>query len=88
MFARLLASEGIRVNTVAPGNILFPGGVWDHKLKENPKQVAAYINAEVPMKRMGAPEEVTDAVLFLSSERTAFITGTCLIIDGGQARSW
>jgi 3-oxoacyl-[acyl-carrier protein] reductase len=88
MLSRALAPERIRVNTVAPGNILFPGGVWQRKLEEDPQGVHAYIAAEVPMKRMGAPEEVADAVTFLASARASFITGACLLIDGGQSHAW
>ncbi|MBI4402328.1 MAG: SDR family oxidoreductase [Nitrospirae bacterium] len=86
--SRLLAPENIRVNAVAPGNILFPGGVWQRKLDEDPDRVTAYIDAEVPMKRMGTPEEVANAVVFLASARASFITGACLLVDGGQARGW
>jgi 3-oxoacyl-[acyl-carrier protein] reductase len=42
---------------------------------------------EVPMRRFGKPEEIADAVLFLSSARAAFVTGACLVADGGQTRS-
>jgi 3-oxoacyl-[acyl-carrier protein] reductase len=86
--SRQLAGDHIRVNTVAPGNVLFPGGVWERKLKEAPEQVRAYISTDVPMRRMGTPEEIADAVMFLASARASFITGACLIVDGGQARGW
>ncbi|MDP2167675.1 MAG: SDR family NAD(P)-dependent oxidoreductase [Thermodesulfovibrionales bacterium] len=86
--SRLLAPENIRVNVVAPGNILAPGGVWERKLGEDAEGVKQYINSEVPMKRLGRPEEVADAVLFLSSERASFITGSCLVVDGGQTRGF
>jgi 3-oxoacyl-[acyl-carrier protein] reductase len=86
--SRLLASDGIRVNAVAPGNILFKNGVWQRKLDADPDQVHAYINSEVPLKRMGKPEEVANAVAFLASPRASFITGVTLFIDGGQARAW
>ena len=84
--ARLLAGDGIRVNAVAPGNLLFPGSTWDDKLKSDEAGVRSMIDAEVPMKRFGRPEEVADAVLFLASQRASFITGACLVVDGGQTR--
>ena len=84
--ARRLA-PGVRVNCLAPGNVYFPGGSWDTKIQADPQRVAALIEATVPMKRFGTPEEMADAALFLCSERARFITGTCLVVDGGQTVS-
>lgn len=81
--ARKLASR-VRVNTIAPGNIFFEGGSWDIKLKKNPEKINQIINTTVPMKRFGSPDEVADAIVFLCSERASFITGSVLVIDGGQ----
>lgn len=81
-----LAAYNIRVNAVAPGNIDFPGGRWGEILKEKPNVIKDVIEKEVPMKRFGKPEEIANAVTFLASERASFITGTCLVIDGGQSR--
>jgi 3-oxoacyl-[acyl-carrier protein] reductase len=86
--SRYFASHNIRINAVAPGNIFVKEGTWDRKIKEDPRGVKQYIETEVPMKRFGKPEEIADAVLFLASERASFITGTCLIVDGGQTRSF
>jgi 3-oxoacyl-[acyl-carrier protein] reductase len=85
--ARQVAPDGVRVNAVAPGNVLFPGGSWENHIANDPTRVENYIQAEVPMQRFGTPEEIADAVLFLSSARAAFITGACLVADGGQTRS-
>lgn len=85
--SRYAAERNIRVNAVAPGNILFPGGSWEKKLAKNRESFDKYIAAEVPMRRFGKPEEIADAVLFLSSEKASFITGACLVVDGGQTRS-
>lgn len=84
--ARKLAPN-IRVNCIAPGNVFFEGGSWDEKLKANPDRVNQIIESTVPMKRFGSPEEIADSVLFLSSDRASFITGACLIVDGGQTVS-
>jgi 3-oxoacyl-[acyl-carrier protein] reductase len=86
--ARTAVREGVRVNVVAPGNILFPGGRWEQRLREDESGVRAMLAAEVPLGRFGRPEEVADAVVFLASERASFITGACLVVDGGQTRSW
>ena len=84
--ARQLGSEGVRVNTVAPGNVLFPGGTWERKQKQDKAAVDSYIGSEVPLGRFAAPSEIADAVVFLSSRRAAFITGAVLVVDGGQSR--
>jgi len=78
----------IRVNTVAPGNILFSGSTWDRKLSENRKRILSYIRDNVPLNRFGIPEEVAAAVLFLASTQAKFITGACLVVDGGQTRGF
>ena len=84
--SRLVAADGVRVNCVAPGNVLFAGGRWEERQEADPGGVRSYLDAEVPMRRFGTPDEVADAVLFLLSERSSFITGTCLVVDGGQTR--
>jgi len=85
--SRLVAPHGVRVNAVAPGNVLFPGGSWEHKLAAQREFFEKYIQSEVPLQRFGRPEEIADAVVFLASERASFITGACLVVDGGQTHS-
>lgn len=81
--ARKLAPR-VRVNCLAPGNVLFPGGSWDVKMQAAPERVKTLIEATVPMKRFGTPQEMAGAAVFLCSARAAFITGACLVADGGQ----
>jgi 3-oxoacyl-[acyl-carrier protein] reductase len=78
------AGDGIRVNAVLPGNVYFPGGRWEEIMAEDKVGTLEYIHRAVPMNRFGKPEEIADAVLFLASERAAFITGAMLNVDGGQ----
>jgi 3-oxoacyl-[acyl-carrier protein] reductase len=81
--ARKLANE-VRVNVIAPGNILVDGGSWEKKMQKNPDMVKKIIKSTVPMNRFGTPEEIADAATFLCSERASFITGSLLVVDGGQ----
>jgi len=85
--ARQAGPYQVRVNCVAPGNVFFPGGSWERHLAARKSEVEQYIATEVPLRRFGQPEEIADAIVFLSSERAAFITGACVVADGGQTRS-
>ncbi len=85
--ARELAPFNIRVNSVAPGSIFFPGGSWDRRLKADPDGITAFMKQEIPFGRFGKPEEIADVVVFLCSERASWVTGACLNVDGGQSRS-
>jgi 3-oxoacyl-[acyl-carrier protein] reductase len=82
--SRKLAPFNIRVNTIAPGNILFKDGNWDKKLKADAETVIKMLEAKVPLKRFGTPEDIGNMVAFLLSEKATFITGSCIVIDGGQ----
>lgn len=81
--ARKLAPS-VRVNVLAPGNVFFKGGTWDKKIKKNSHLVEKMLDEKVPMGRFAYPEEISDAAVFLCSERAKFITGSTLVVDGGQ----
>jgi 3-oxoacyl-[acyl-carrier protein] reductase len=76
----------VRVNVIAPGNILFPNSEWDKKIKKNSKEVMDYITSNVPMGRFGTTNEIANSIVFLCSSKASFITGSVLVVDGGQTQ--
>jgi NAD(P)-dependent dehydrogenase (short-subunit alcohol dehydrogenase family) len=81
-----LKDRKIRVNAVSPGPIDTPGV---RGLAQNPdelQQITAGLVASVPMGRMGSPEEIAKAVVFLASDDSSFVTGIELFVDGGMAQ--
>jgi 3-oxoacyl-[acyl-carrier protein] reductase len=80
-----LAGKGIRANTVSPGNTYFAGGVWE-KIEQGNPQLYQESLALNPTGRMGTPQEIANAVVFLCSPAASFITGTNLVVDGALTR--
>ena len=74
-----LAPMGIRVNCIAPGAIDTPGA---SSTSMTPQQMEAML-APIPMKRKGRAEEIANAVLFLASEESSYMTGSVMVVDGG-----
>jgi len=85
--ARQLGPQKIRVNTIAPGNIFFPGGSWERHLNNRRDAVESMLQTEVPLQRFGTPEEIASLAAYLCSPLAAFATGGCYVMDGGQTRS-
>jgi 3-oxoacyl-[acyl-carrier protein] reductase len=79
----VLAAKKIRVNAIAPGSIEFPGGTWEQRKTSNPALYNGVLNS-IPWGRLGRPEEVANAALFLCSDAASWITGETLTVDGGQ----
>jgi 3-oxoacyl-[acyl-carrier protein] reductase len=85
--AQQLARDNIRVNSVAPGSILFEGGSWHRRQQEDPAGIAEFVGRELPFGRFGRPDEVGAAVAFLVSARASWISGASVPVDGCQSRS-
>src|SRR5262245_1334451 len=85
--AQQLAKDNIRVNSVAPGSISFPGGTWHRRQQEDPNGIAEFVRRELPFGRFGRAEEVGAVVAFLASPRASWISGASVTVDGCQSRS-
>ncbi|HEU4935909.1 MAG TPA: SDR family oxidoreductase [Vicinamibacterales bacterium] len=85
--AQQLAPLNIRVNSVAPGSIMFPGGSWHKRQQADPQGIAEFIKRDLPFGRMGRADEVGAAVAFLASPRASWISGASIPVDGCQSRS-
>lgn len=82
--ARPLGKLGVRINAVAPGNILFDGSVWSRKLREDAEAVNAMLQRDVALRSLGTSEDIAHMVCYLASPRSAFATGAVWALDGGQ----
>ena len=85
--AQQLARDNIRVNSVAPGSISFPGGSWWKRQQTDPEGMAEFVRRELPFGRFGRAEEVGDVVAYLASPRASWISGASVTVDGCQSRS-
>ena len=85
--ARQLGPQKVRVNTICPGNIFFPGGSWERHLANRREAVEGMLKSEVPQQRFGSPEEIASLAVWLCAPQAAFATGGCYVMDGGQTRS-
>ena len=82
--SKLIAYKNIRINSISPGNILFKGSTWEKKINENSNGVSDFIKKNVPLNKIGETSDISEMVLYLSSDSSKFITGSNIIIDGGQ----
>ncbi|MFI0982197.1 SDR family oxidoreductase [Streptomyces sp. NPDC021093] len=87
-YSRGLASElapfGIRVNTVTPGRVATPGGDLTREQWARLDPARGRSNATAPLGRDGRPDDIAEAVLFLVSDRASWVTGSNLVVDGGE----
>ena len=79
-------SDGIRVNSLAPGSILHDTGNWLKRMEEDPERIQEFVKKDIPAGRFGTPEEIANVVTFLSSDKASWIVGASINVDGGQSR--
>lgn len=85
--ARPLGKAGIRINAIAPGNIIFDGSIWQRKLVEDPIAVDQMLHRDVALAKLGTPTDVANLALWLASPAASFCTGSIFVADGGQVHS-
>ena len=78
----------VRVNVLAPGNMLTEDSVWERRREEDTVELNAFLEREVTLGRVAEPDEVARVAAFLVSEAASFINGATIIADGGQVRRW
>jgi len=84
--ARPLGKEGVRINAIAPGNILFEGSVWQRKVNEDAAAVEQMLARDVALSKLGSPQDVANFALWLASSAASYCTGSIFVADGGQVR--
>jgi 3-oxoacyl-[acyl-carrier protein] reductase len=81
------AVDGIRVNCVRPGSVMFEGGAWANYAAAEPDAFGAFVSSDLPFGRLARPEEIANVVTFLLSPASGWVTGAVIPVDGGQRRS-
>ena len=82
--ARELGPQGIRVNSLSPGSVLFEGGSWARRRDDDRGAFEAFAAREFPFGRLGSPDEIADVAAFLLSPRASWVSGTDVVVDGAQ----
>jgi len=79
-----LGRLGVRINVISPGNLMFKDSVWHKKIKKDKKKVNKIIQSNVPLNSFGSPDDISNMINYLISDKAKFINGSNFIIDGGQ----
>ena len=86
--SRELAGAGITFNTIAPGAIMIPDTYWDKVNKSDPQRIRIKIERDLPLGRLGTPQEVANVVLFVCSEKASLLNGACIAVDGAESKGF
>jgi len=84
--AQAVADQGIRVNTVAPGPVFFPGGIWD-EIQQSDPATHEHVRQLTALGRLATPEEIARTVVFLASPASSYTTGATFRVDGGIVKT-
>jgi 3-oxoacyl-[acyl-carrier protein] reductase len=84
---KYLVRDGITFNTVAPGAIMIEGTGWTVEKENDPQGFSSFVE-NLPLGRMGIPEEVANVVTFLCSKQASLVNGACITVDGGESKSF
>ena len=79
--------SGVRINAIAPGNLIFKGSIWEKKIKINKNKTIKMLKDDVALSRFGNPEEIANWAAWIVSDKSSFSTGVIYRVDGGQLRS-
>ena len=79
----MLVSDGVRVNVVAPGDIITEGNVWD-RVRINKPDMFKEVLKRNPRGRLGSPQEIANVVTFVASPMGSLVNGTHIVVDGGS----
>ena len=82
--ARILGKKGVRVNAIAPGNILSAGSVWEARMNADREALSSILESNVALGRLGLPSDVAGLAVYLVSNLAGFATGGIWVLDGGQ----
>jgi 3-oxoacyl-[acyl-carrier protein] reductase len=85
---RYVSKDNVILTSVMPGAVFTEGGYWDETMQNRPEHVEKYLKERMAIQRFGKIEEITEAVAFLCSDLASFCVGTCLLLDGGQGRTF
>ncbi len=85
--ARVSGRADVRVNALAPGNIIFPGGTWHERMTGSRADAwKRWVEREAALRRFGRPEEIGSVAAFMLSPKASFMHGSVAVVDGGQTR--
>ena len=85
-YSKILGPKGVKLNGIAPGNILFKGSTWEKKLKKNKRSVNLMLKKDVSMRKLGTLKDISGLVEFLVKSNSDFINGSIFVVDGGQIK--
>ena len=85
--SKVFGSHGVRINAIAPGNLMFEGSVWDTRAKQDPHFIESFLQTSNALQMFGEPNDISVLAGYLLSDYARFITGAVYTVDGGQINS-